>query len=65
MIFCLLIADKKLTSFNLAEINMQRNKPKAVRMLEVSGALLLITSTAAGSIEPAKQARFKYYPEVS
>lgn len=22
-------------------------------------------STAAGSIEPAKQARFKYYPEVS
>ena len=35
------------------------------RMLEVSGALLLITSTAAGSIEPAKQARFKYYPEVS
>ena len=63
MIFCLLIADKKLTSFNLAEINIQRNKPKAVRMLEVSGALLLITSTAAGSIEPAKQARFKYYPE--
>ena len=34
-------------------------------MIEVSGALLLITSTAAGSIEPAKQARFKYYPEVS
>lgn len=31
-------------------------------MLGVSGALLLVTSTVAGSIDPAKQASFKYYP---
>lgn len=31
-------------------------------MLGVSGALLLVTSTVAGSIDPEKQASFKYYP---
>ena len=56
---------RKLTPFNLAKINIQRNKQKAVLtllMLGVSGALLLVTSTVAGSINPAKQASFKYYP---
>ena len=56
---------RKLTPFNLAKINIQRNKQKAVLtllMLGVSGALLLVTSTVAGSIDPAKQASFKYYP---
>ena len=31
-------------------------------MLGMSGALLLVTSTTAGSIDPEKQANFKYYP---
>ena len=31
-------------------------------MLGMSGAFLLVTSTAAGSIDPEKQANFKYYP---
>lgn len=56
---------RKFTPFNLAKINIQRNKQKAVLtllMLGVSGALLLVTSTVAGSIDPAKQASFKYYP---
>ena len=56
---------RKLTLFNLAKINIQRNKQKAVLtllMLGVSGALLLVTSTVSGSIDPAKQASFKYYP---
>ena len=56
---------RKLTPFNLAKLNIQRNKQKAVLtllMLGVSGALLLVTSTVAGSIDPAKQASFKYYP---
>lgn len=56
---------RKLTPFNLAKINMQRDKQKAILtllMLGVSGALLLVTSTVAGSIDPEKQASFKYYP---
>ena len=46
-----------LRPFNLAKLNIQRNKQKAVLtllMLGVSGALLLVTSTVAGSIDPAK-----------
>jgi putative ABC transport system permease protein len=57
---------RKLTPFNLAKINIQRNKQKAIltlAMLGLSGALLLVTSTVAGSIDPQKQARFKYYPD--
>ena len=49
---------RKLTPFNLAKINIQRNKQKAVLtllMLGVSGALLLVTSTVAGSIDPANR----------
>ena len=56
---------RKLTPFNLAKINIQRNKQKAiltVLMLGLSGALLLVTSTVAGSVDPEKQASFKYYP---
>ena len=56
---------RKLTPFNLAKINIQRNKQKAVLtilMIGLSGALLLVTATVAGSIDPEKQARFKYYP---
>ena len=46
---------RKLTPFNLAKINIQRNKQKAiltVLMLGLSGALLLVTSTVAGSVDP-------------
>lgn len=56
---------RKLTPFNLAKINIQRNKQKAVLtilMLGLSGAILLVTATVAGSIDPEKQAKFKYYP---
>lgn len=56
---------RKLTPFNLAKINIQRNKQKAVLtilMIGLSGALLLVTATVAGSIDSEKQARFKYYP---
>ena len=56
---------RKLTPFNLAKINIQRNKQKAVLtilMIGLSEALLLVTATVAGSIDPEKQARFKYYP---
>jgi len=56
---------RKLTPFNLAKISIQRNKQKAILtllMLGASGALLLVTSTVAGSIDPEKQASFKYYP---
>lgn len=56
---------RKLTPFNLAMINIQRNKQKAVLtilMIGLSGALLLVTATVADSINPEKQARFKYYP---
>ena len=56
---------RKLTPLNLAKINIQRNKQKAILtllMIGVSGALLLVTSTVAGSIDPEKQASFKYYP---
>ena len=56
---------RKLTPYHLAKINIQRNRKKAVLtilMLGVSGALLLVTSTVAGSIDPVKQAVFKYYP---
>lgn len=56
---------RRLTSYHLAKINIQRNKQKAILtlvMLGVSGALLLVTSTVAGSIDPEKQAAFKYYP---
>ncbi len=56
---------RKFTPFHLAEMNIQRNRKKAVLtlfMLGMSGALLLATSTAAGSIDPKKQAEFKYYP---
>ena len=55
---------RKLSS-NLAKINVQRNRQKAILtlvMLGVSGALLLGASTVAGSIDPEKQAAFKYYP---
>ena len=58
-------AHRKLTPFRLADINLQRNRQKAVLtllMLGVSGALLLVTSTLARSIDPEKQAAFKYYP---
>lgn len=56
---------RKLTPLNLAKINIQRNKKKAILtlcMLGLSGTLLLVTSTVAGSIDPEKQASFKYYP---
>ena len=56
---------RKLSSYNLAKINVQRNRQKAILtlvMLGVSGALLLGVSTVAGSIDPEKQAAFKYYP---
>ena len=56
---------RRFTPFNLAKMNIQRNRKKAVLtlfMLGMSGALLLVTSTAAGSIDPEKQANFKYYP---
>ena len=56
---------RKLSPNNLAKINIQRNRQKAILtlvMLGVSGALLLGASTVAGSIDPEKQATFKYYP---
>ena len=56
---------RKLSPTNLAKINLQRNRQKAILtlvMLGVSGALLLGASTVAGSIDPEKQATFKYYP---
>ena len=56
---------RKLSPNNLAKINIQRNRQKAILtlvMLGVSGALLLGASTVAGSIDPEKQAAFKYYP---
>lgn len=56
---------RKLTPFNLAKINIQRNKQKTVLtilMIGLSGAFLLVTATVAGSIDPEKQAKFKYYP---
>lgn len=56
---------RKLTPFNLVKINIQRNKQKAVLtilMIGLSGAFLLVTATVAGSIDPEKQAKFKYYP---
>ena len=56
---------RKLSPNNLAKINIQRNRQKAILtlvMLGVSGALLLGASTVAGSIAPEKQATFKYYP---
>lgn len=56
---------RRFTPFNLAKMNIQRNRKKAVLtlfMLGMSGALLLVTSTVAGSIDPEKQANFKYYP---
>lgn len=56
---------RKLTPLNFAKINIQRNKKKAILiflMLGLSGTLLLVTSTVAGSIDPEKQANFKYYP---
>ena len=56
---------RKLSPNNLAKINIQRTRKKAILtlvMLGVSGALLLGASTVAGSIDPEKQATFKYYP---
>lgn len=56
---------RKLSPQNLAKINIQRNRKKAILtlvMLGVSGALLLGATTVAGSIDPEKQAIFKYYP---
>lgn len=56
---------RKLTPLNFAKINIQRNKKKAILtllMLGLSGTLLLVTSTVAGSMDPEKQANFKYYP---
>lgn len=56
---------RKLTPHNFAKINIQRNKKKAILtllMLGLSGTLLLVTSTVAGSMDPEKQANFKYYP---
>ena len=56
---------RKLSPNNLAKINIQRTRQKAILtlvMLGVSGALLLGASTVAGSNDPEKQATFKYYP---
>ena len=56
---------RNLSPHNLARINIQRNRQKAILtlvMLGVSGALLLGASTVAGSIDPEKQATFKHYP---
>ena len=56
---------RKLSPNNLAKINIQRTRQKAILtlvMLGVSGALLLGASTVAGSIDTEKQATFKYYP---
>lgn len=55
----------KLSPLRLARINIQRNRRKAMLTLitlGISGAFLLLTSTVAGSVDAAKQARFKYYP---
>lgn len=56
---------RKLNLLNLAKINIQRNQKKAIltlMMLGLSGAILITTATVAGSINPEKQARFKYFP---
>lgn len=57
---------RKLTPVHLAGINVRRNKQKAVLtvlMLGLSGMFLLVTATVAGSVDPERQARFKYYPD--
>lgn len=57
---------RKLTPLGLAKINLQRNSKKAfftLLMLGLSGAFLLVTATVADSIDPRKQAAFKYYPD--
>lgn len=56
---------RKLNLLNLAKINIHRNRKKAIltlMMLGLSGAILITTATVAGSINPEKQARFKYFP---
>lgn len=56
---------RKLTPRNLAVIHLGRNKQKAaftLLMLGLSGALLITTATAAGSIDARKEAAFLYYP---
>lgn len=56
---------RKLSPLRLARVNIRRNRRKAMLTLAtlgISGALLLLTSTVAGSVDAAKQARFKYYP---
>lgn len=56
---------RKLNLLNLAKINIQRNRKKAIltlMMLGLSGAILITTAAVAGSINPEKQARFKYFP---
>lgn len=56
---------RKLNLRNLAKINIQRNRKKVIltlMMLGLSGAILITTATVAGSINPEKQARFKYFP---
>lgn len=59
---------RKLSPRTLAKFNIRRNWQKAALtlvMLGISGALLLGASTVAGSIDPEKQAIFKYYPSGS
>lgn len=56
---------RKLTPFNLALINISRNKKKGAFILltlGLSGALLLATANVAGSIDAEKKARFRYFP---
>lgn len=56
---------RKLNLANLAKINIHRNWKKAtltLMMLGLSGAILITTATVAESINPEKQATFKYFP---
>lgn len=57
---------RKLTSANLAKINISRNRGKAIftfLTLSISGILFLTSALVAGSIDAEKQARFQYFPD--
>lgn len=57
---------RKLTSANLAKINISRNRGKAIftfLTLSISGIIFLTSALVAGSIDAEKQARFLYFPD--
>lgn len=57
---------RKLTSANLAKINISRNRGKAIftfLTLSISGIIFLTSALVAGSIDAEKQARFQYFPD--